>query len=270
MTIRLRENNKLDVAASWLSEQCDDFEGYQPEDIIEDALLGKINPWVAIPEWQTTGELDWIRHDKIIDDTKTGAYTVSTSADVNFLCSDGRVRLTAEMARRLLDHGECSLDCVQMPIIDCTSGPPDTSVTSFLRGIGDGRLITLEHIRVSRNELIAFASTTHEPAIEPMIEKRPKLIGVSSNKILGAPWQYPSGFDEKHLAGLLNDKPKWILPALLSRGTRGGDSATWNPATLATLLHDRKNFSINSLSRVINSHFDHYLEEWNIYVDICR
>lgn len=233
-----------------------------------DVCLGKIQPWAVVPEWQTTGEIDWLRRDKAIVNAATGEYTYTTSAASNFLASDGRIMVTVEMAKRLLEHGECSLDCVRMPIIDCSNEPQEAS-DSWLQGTRDGRLITIDHIRVSRAELEAYISSPPEPRTERLIAHMHKLPGVSKAEILNAPWQFAPGFGHEQLAGLLDGRPKWIQSAILGRGKRGGTSYMWNPATLAMLLHDKKGLLMKGLTRVINDKFESYLDEWNKYRLSC-
>lgn len=265
MATRLREDNSLDIAAAWLSEQDDDLAGYQAEDILEDARLGKIELGAVVPEWQRTGEIDWLRLDRVVD-VASGSYTYKASAASNFLASDGRIRVTAEMAKRLLEHGECSLDCVRMPIIDCSKGG-ELPTDSWLQGIRDGRLIEMEHIRVTRDQLLSFASMAPKP-ITPSIKEKIRLLGVSKADMLAAPWQFVHGYDEKKFGRDLGDPPAWLSDdAMITRGRKGGPSAMWNPAVVATIMCLRNKFVPRIAARVINDHFPDYIDTWKSHND---
>lgn len=266
MATRLRANNPLDVAALWLSEQNNDLNGYQAEDILEDASLGKIQLWAVVPDWQSVGEIAWLKREKKIADAQSGAYTLSSSVVGDFVSGDGCIRVTEGMAKRLLVHGECGLDCVSMPIIDCSSDALEPSDV-WLQGTRDGRLIKIEHIRVTRDDLQAFVSAANKQ-VGAAAKEVDLLPGVGNKEILSAPWQYPIRFSEKQLGGLLREQPKWFLEARIREGRQGVASPMWNPAVVAKLLHDEKHFTLHRLTKVINDNFPDYLGEWNEYKDV--
>lgn len=266
MATRLREINPLHLAAAWLREQSTDHEGYQPEDFLE--AMRKGSPelrdlFVVTPKWQDVGEISWIKRNKLPSDDKPRECTYVASTVREFHGGDGRIRLNSEMAKRLLDHGECSLDCVTMPIIDCRESSQSTT-EEWLQGSNDGRLITIDHLRITRNALLAFAQSLDKPMAATALGE-PAVPGVSKAEILNAPWQYPLGFNETKLRRVLEDSPKWISSAKVSKGLPGGPSAMWNPAKLAMQLHDREHFNLGHLTQVINDHFACYLGEWNGY-----
>lgn len=83
--------------------------------------------------------------------------------------------------------------------------------------------------------------------------------------IVGVNWPLPHGRDLKKI---LDEKPQWVITALVSRGRPGGGihgSHRWNPAQIALCLHARwaVHSTISQLTKVLEDHYPKYLEQWN-------
>lgn len=267
MSIRLLELNPLARAAAWLSEHGSDHDGYQPEDILEAARESKLELMAVVPDWHSAGKISWRLRDAMpIDEEKNAdANTLPPGADL--IDHDGLFLVSSKIAKRLLDHGECSLDCVEMPLVVC-SNSAHTPPIQWLQGTDDGRLIRMHHVRVSRGVLQEFAQSSAYP--EATLAQREQKLGVSKTAILAAPWPYLPNCDKAQLSRFLADPPKWLLDtnARVQKGAPGRDVAIWNPAKLAIALHGTKHFSQHKLTRVIKEHFFDFINEWDRYQDI--
>lgn len=95
-------------------------------------------------------------------------------------------------------------------------------------------------------------------------EGKNKNYGVTKAEIVCVDWPLPSG---RYIKKILDEKPKWIISALVSRGNPGGGihgSHRWNPALIAVCLHDHwpRNATIEKLSQVIERSYEDYREQW--------
>lgn len=95
-------------------------------------------------------------------------------------------------------------------------------------------------------------------------EENTKNKGVIKAEIVCVDWPLPIG---KDLKKILDEEPKWVTSALISRGRPGGGihgSHRWNPAQIAICLHDRwpKDSTTSKLTKVLQR-YPKYLEQWN-------
>jgi hypothetical protein len=81
--------------------------------------------------------------------------------------------------------------------------------------------------------------------------------GVTKAEILAAKW--PTELD---LEDALSDVRQWLKPARVMRGKRGGPSATWNPAMFAYCLLRKERPAVKTLTRVIETSFSQWSDQW--------
>lgn len=92
--------------------------------------------------------------------------------------------------------------------------------------------------------------------------------GVSKQEIVAVEWGLPDG---RKIQSFLDERPVWIRPALVDKGSTGGGpdrSSRWNPATLAVCLfvktpHKSWTVDIAALTKVLEGSYPEFVEQWN-------
>lgn len=94
------------------------------------------------------------------------------------------------------------------------------------------------------------------------------LPGISKQKVLSLPWPYTARYSIESLERALGEPPKWLIPARMSLGRRGGGktSATWNPVLLALALID-KGYIRSGLEALFRTRLPDWFDDWKSNVD---
>lgn len=106
-------------------------------------------------------------------------------------------------------------------------------------------------------DVTCHAAPLNEPQKEVV-----KAAGETKANILKADWPLSNRFNNDSLTRALSDIPKWLIPALVTRGKAGKQSSTWNPALIASALLDKNYATKSALDRHLKSHFPNHVDEW--------
>jgi hypothetical protein len=89
-----------------------------------------------------------------------------------------------------------------------------------------------------------------------------RLAGLPKKSILASDWPLIGDFDQVSLSRALSDVPDWLQDARLTKGARGKQSSTWNPALIGACLVAQEHAIPKAIARFIKSIFPEWLDDW--------
>jgi hypothetical protein len=136
-----------------------------------------------------------------------------------------------------------------------------------LRRLEQERRSQVDEQRAVNKALLKIVEQSVAPAEDVVVSDPPILKGKNGHGVFASALLEAGdwGLPRDALARALEDKRKWLLPALLSKGGTGpGNGSLWCPAIFAKLVADRKGCAKTprELGLLVRFHFEDSFEKW--------